>query len=123
MRIFISKIQQYSTCIVMDGATYRIEFTAKGRPYLYGYYVCHNDKLADALKKHPKYGEIFEAQEEQKQVESKKEYKAVYEDVTRTQAANKILVETYGVDKDKLKSKDDALRIADELLVSFPNLK
>ena len=123
MTIFISKIQQYSTCIVMDGATYRIEFTAKGKPYLYGYYVCHNDKLADALKKHPMYGEIFEAQEEQKQVESKKEYKAVYEDVTRTQAANKILVETYGVDKDKLKSKDDALRIADELLVSFPNLK
>ena len=123
MTTFISKIQQYSTCIVMDGATYRIEFTAKGRPYLYGYYVCHNDKLAEALKKHPAYGTIFKEQEEEKSVESKKEYKAVYEEVTRTQAANKILAEEYGINKDRLKSKEDALRIAGELNISFPNLK
>lgn len=123
MTIFISKIQQYSTCIILDGSTYRIEFTAKGRPYHYGYYVCKSDKLAEALKKHPAYGDIFKEQVEEENEELKKEYKAVYEDVTRTQSANKILVETYGIDKDKLKSKEDALRIAEELLVSFPNLK
>jgi hypothetical protein len=107
----------------VDGATYRISFTNRGKPFNYGYYVCTNDVLAKALLKHPDYGKIFKAkEEEQAVVEAPREYTKVYEDVKRTQEANKILVEEYGLDKEQLKSKADALAAADKLNIHFPNL-
>jgi hypothetical protein len=123
MTVFISSILNYSTSMVVDGATYHISFTNRGKPYNYGYYVCGNDKLAKALEKHPEYGKYFRLQEEKK-VEPKVErvYNKVYEEVKRTQEANKILVDEYGVEKDQLKSKADALSIADKLNIHFPNL-
>ena len=123
MTIFISNILSYSTCMVVDGATYHISFVNRGRPYNFGYYVCTNDKLAAALKHHPEYGKIFYAQEEEQEaVVEERVYNKVYEDVKRTQEANKILVEEYGLEKDQLKSKADALAAADKLNISFPNL-
>lgn len=123
MTIFISSILNYSTSMVVDGATYHISFTNRGKPYNYGYYVCSNDRLAEALQKHPDYGKYFRLQDEQKE-EPKVErvYNKVYADVKRTQEANKILVEEYGFEKEQLKSKADALNAADKLNIHFPNL-
>lgn len=123
MKYFISKVLRYSTSVIVDGASCRVQFLYKGRPFQYGYYACTNDKIAEALKKHPSYGKTFFLKDEEEPVKEAKEYNATYEEVSRTQSANKILVEVYGIDKDRLKSKEDALKVAEELNISFPNLK
>lgn len=123
MRMFISSILNYSLSIVVNGATRRVRFVSKGRPFHYGYFVTADAELIEALKKHPNYGKIFTLKEEDHAEEQpQREYAAVYENVKRTQEANKILVETYEVPKENLKSKEDALKVAEELNISFPNL-
>ena len=100
-----------------------MRFVSKGRPFHYGYFVTNDKELIEALKKHPNYGKIFQLQDEEEKEETpKREYAAVYENVKRTQEANKILMENYDISKEKLQSKADALKIADELNISFPNL-
>jgi hypothetical protein len=121
--MFISSILNYSLSIVVNGATRRVRFVSKGRPFHYGYFVTSDKELIEALKKHPNYGVLFSLKEEDNVEETpQREYAAVYENVKRTQEANKILVEEYDVPKENLKSKEDALKVADELNISFPNL-
>ena len=123
MKMFISSILNYSLSIVVNGATRRVRFVSKGRPFHYGYFVTADKELIEALKKHPNYGVLFSLKEEDDVEETpQREYVAVYENVKRTQEANKILVEKYNVPKENLKSKEDALKVADELNISFPNL-
>jgi hypothetical protein len=123
MKMFISSILNYSLSIVVNGATRRVRFVSKGRPYHYGYFVTADNELIEALKKHPNYGVLFSLKEEDNVKEApQREYAAVYENVKRTQEANKILVEEYGLDKEQLKSKADALAAADKLNIHFPNL-
>jgi hypothetical protein len=123
MKMFISSILNYSLSIVVNGATRRVRFVSKGRPFHYGYFVTADNELIEALKKHPNYGVLFSLKEEDNVEETpQREYAAVYENVKRTQEANKILVEEYEVPKENLKSKEDALKVADELNISFPNL-
>lgn len=123
MKMFISSILNYSLSIVVNGATRRVRFVSKGRPFHYGYFVTADKELIEALKKHPNYGVLFSLKEEDNVEETpQREYAAVYENVKRTQEANKILVEEYDVPKENLKSKEDALKVADELNISFPNL-
>lgn len=123
MVTFISNILNYSTSMKIDGATRYISFINRGKPYNYGYFICYDDKLAEALKKHPDYGNMFHIKEEErKPVVEEVKYDAVYEDVKRTQEANKLLIERYQVDKESLKSKANALEAAKKLNISFPNL-
>lgn len=123
MKMFISSILNYSLSIVVNGATRRVRFVSKGRPFHYGYFVTADEELVEALKKHPNYGVLFSLKEEDNVQETpQREYAAVYENVKRTQEANKILVDEYNVPKEKLKSKEDAFKVADELNISFPNL-
>jgi hypothetical protein len=123
MKMFISSILNYSLSIVVNGATRRVRFVSKGRPFHYGYFVTADEELIEALKKHPNYGVLFSLKEEDNVEETpQREYAAVYENVKRTQEANKILVDEYNVPKENLKSKEDALKVADELNISFPNL-
>lgn len=100
-----------------------ISFTPKGAPDFYGYYYTSDEAEIQALREHPYFGSIITLPEEEEEVvEPKKEYKATYEEVKRTQDANKVLIEKYGIAKEQLKSKADAVRIAEELNISFPNL-
>lgn len=123
MVTFISNILNYSTSMKIDGATRYISFINRGKPYNYGYFNCYDDKLADALKKHPDYNRVFHIkEEEEKPIVEEVEYDAVYEDIKRTQEANKLLVEKYNVNKESLKSKANALETAKKLNISFPNL-
>ncbi len=123
MKMFISSILNYSLSILVDGAVRRVMFTNKGKPFNYGYYVTSDERLIDALKQHPNYNKVFSLREEDKRSEEpKKEYAAVYENVKRTQEANKILEDIYNVPKSSLKSKEDALKAAEDLNISFPNL-
>ena len=84
-------------------------------------------RMAEAVRKHPHFGRsITERQappEEDGQPKDERRYAAIYPGVTRTQEANRILTEQYAVPRESLKSKADALREADRLNVSFPNLK
>lgn len=125
MIVFKSKIRNYSTFVKVDGATRRISFRDRGLLDSFGYYICTSDAVASALRKHPAYGDIILCADEDKPAEEApaRVYDAVYPDVRRTQEANTVLQETYGVDKELLKSKADALKKADELNIAFPNLK
>lgn len=100
-----------------------VTFRDKGAAYGYGVYVCTDPKIAACIEAHPDYGSIITKEETEEVVEKvETEYKAVYPDAKRTQEANRILVNEYGYDKEKLKSKEDALKAAEELNISFPNL-
>lgn len=122
MTIFNSSIRCYSTSVLVDGTTRYVHFTDRGRPFSSGYYVCKEEALAEALKKHPEFGHIITIQKKETASVVEKKYEEVYNEVKRTQEANKILVEKYGVNKETLKGKQDALNAAESLNISFPNL-
>lgn len=125
MIVFKSKIRNYCTSIRINGETRRIAFRDRSNNDSHGYYLCTSDDVARALRQHPAYGSIITCKQETPAAEPApaREYAATYTDVKRTQDANKVLVETYGVDKELLKSKADALQQAERLNISFPNLK
>lgn len=124
MIVFKSKIRNYSTFVKVDSATRRISFRDRGLLDSFGYYICTSETVAAALRKHPAYGDVITCEEDETKAEEApaRVYDATYPDVKRTQEANKILVEQYGVPKEQLKSKADALAKADELNIAFPNL-
>lgn len=126
MIVFKSKIRNYCTSIRVNGSTVRVAFKDRGMFDMYGYYFCTSKKIADVLRQHPSFGDIFFCESTAKEQKSPKPahvYAAVYPDVTRTQEANRVLSEKYGVDKELLKSKADALVQAETLNIAFPNLK
>lgn len=124
MKVFISNVQSYVTTIIVDGIPKRIAFEAKGKPYFHGEFITYDEKLANALTHHPQYGEVFSLQGEDKKVEEEKRtYNAVYDEVKKTQEAVQVLMDKYNLKKEGLRSKNDVLQAADELNISFPNLK
>ena len=125
MIVFKSKIRNYSTFVRINGATHRISFRDRGLLDSFGYYLCTSDAVACALRHHPAYGDIIICQDEEHPAAEApvRVYDAEYPDVRRTQEANRILAEEYGIDKALLKSKADALAKANELNIAFPNLR
>jgi len=128
MKVYKSNLRSYGFCVKVNGVRKRIHFEDLGDPYFYGVFRCFDNKLAEAIEKYPTFGKTFFLMEddcakktESAEVEEPK-FAAVYEDVKRTQEANKILVNEYGIEKSQLSSKEDALRIAKELNINFPNL-
>lgn len=124
MIVFKSKIRNYCTSLRINGETKRIAFRDRSNTDSHGYYLCISDEVARALRKHPSFGSVITCEQEESadRPSPVKEYAATYSDVKRTQEANKVLTETYGVDKELLKSKADALQQAERLNIYFPNL-
>lgn len=108
----------------MGGGTRVVRFRDMGAHANCGVYVTGDAAVAAAIESHPDYGRYFYLESgtiEEASVPARV-YDKVYEEVRRTQEANKVLVQEYGIDKEVLKSKEDALRVADGLNISFPNL-
>ncbi len=125
MFTFVSSLPHYTTFIRIVDITKKISFTRAGYgQYTYGLFRTADPVLAEALKKHPAYGSIFKLEEsDEQQPKEEKQYVAVYPKVEKAQEANKILREQYNYPADKLKSKSAALQAAEELNISFPNLR
>lgn len=125
MKIYKCDFRGYAFTVRPEGGSRtRVVFEDTGAPYYYGRYYCTDEKVAKAIEAREEFGNTIHILEEDTPVETEKphEYEAVYDAVKRTQEANKILVAEYGIDKDKLTSKEDALRYAKELNIYFPNL-
>ncbi len=112
--------------VLVDGKAVYVRFRDMGKRINRGVYVTNDLQIANALEQHPDFNKYFFLEsgtientngEPQKHI-----YDKEYPDVHRTQEANKILIGEYGVSKDELNSKDDALRIAEKLNILFPNL-
>lgn len=109
--------------IPVQGVSVRIKFEDEGRPYNCSYYNTDNEDIQKGIETHPVFGKsIFLYKEEKEEAQEERKFDKVYDSVKRTQDANKILVTEYGVDKDLLSTKSDALAFADKLNISFPNL-
>ncbi len=110
----------------INGTTVYIRFRDMGKRINRGVYVTNDSAIATALENHPDFNKYFFLESGSiETTESKPQehiYDKEYPDVHRTQEANKILMNEYGVSKDELNAKEDALRIAEKLNISFPNL-
>lgn len=108
----------------VGGALRTVRFHDMGAHRNCGVYVTNDASVAAAIEAHPDYGRYFylESGTIESEVVPARVYDKVYEEVRRTQEANKVLVQEYGIDKEVLKSKEDALHAADKLNIGFPNL-
>lgn len=119
--------------IIYVGNT-RVKFESDFNDVPRGLFATNDEKLAEGLRKHKYFvkGTIVETTpkqaEETKQTtsEEKKEdasvASVVYDDVTRTQEAIKILKEKHGVTT-SMRTRDDMLSAAAAAGVSFPKIK
>lgn len=127
MYTFHSTIRNYLTWVSVGGRSVRVRFADTGGGIPFGVFRTADARVAEAIRKHPHFGRSITEQqappEEDEQPKDERQYAAIYPGVTRTQEANRILSEQYAVSRDTLKSKADALREADRLNISFPNLK
>jgi hypothetical protein len=124
MAIFYSTIPNLSTFTQVDGVKYRIKFIPRSKPYNNGILATSDKDLIAAIRKHPYFGTVFTELKEDipAPAEEKKEYSAIYEDVTKSQEARELLVNKYGVNADTLKNKAAIKQAAEELNILFPNL-
>lgn len=123
---FKSTVKSYTVFVTLDDNTSRkVSFSQFSNMQNYGMYYCHNDKIAEGIRKLPTFGSIItEIEEKAKDVQASnvRQYQATYPDVRRTQEANKVLVNKYGVDETTLRTKADAVAAAEKLNICFPNL-
>lgn len=123
---FISQMKSLCFTLQAKGRDHYISFVPKGKPWTHGYSNISDPDVIEAIKKHPMFGSVITIEESEKPQEEKAEKvpTAVFENVKKTQDAKKILkAEPYNIDETKIINKEDALRFADELNISFPNLK
>ena len=108
----------------VNGAIRDFKFVPRQAPYDNGMLVVADANLANAIRKHPYFGKVITEVGEptEEHVEVKHEYAAVYPDVTKTQEAKDILLNVYHQDIEGIRSKAAALKAAEELNISFPNL-
>lgn len=126
MKRYISTEREKLATIRVNGKTVYVRFRDMGKRLNRGVYVTNNADIADALEKDPNFGKYFFLEsgtiETGEDVPQQHIYDKEYPDVRRTQEANKILINEYGVSKEELNSKEDALHIAEKLNILFPNL-
>lgn len=126
MIIFKSGIERLSMTVVLkDGRHEFVSFEPNGYPETHGEYYCYDNEVAEAIKKLPEFGTVITVEGDESVIEPEVEvaqYVAEYPDVKRTQDANKILVNEYGVDRATLSSREEALEAAKLLHINFPNL-
>ncbi|MBO7234105.1 MAG: hypothetical protein J6V13_03855 [Paludibacteraceae bacterium] len=122
--IFTAYPKRYSYDVNVKGRSVNIRFRDRGSIYKTGIYTTTDSEIATAIRKSDVFGTVVHEEVDRIVVDYKPkvDYVAEYAEVTRTQDANKILVEKYGVDKSTLRSRQDALRKAEELNINFPNL-
>lgn len=110
----------------VNGTTVYVRFRDMGKRINRGVYVTNDIAVANALESHPDFDKYFFLEsgtiEDTKSEPQQHIYDKEYPDVHRTQEANKILINEYGVSKDELNSKEEALHIAEKLNILFPNL-
>lgn len=126
MAIFHSNIKALSLTMKIDGHIRYFHFTAKDAPFTYGYLYVYNPREVAALKKHPKYGQVFWIDQEDEVievVETPKVQLKEYPDIRKTQDAKEILKNEYNYPTENIRSKVQALEAAKELNISFPNLQ
>lgn len=90
-----------------------------------GYYYTANSAIANKIRASKKFGRfIFEEDLDGNAAPAAEEkvYEHIHEEVTKTQEARDLLKETYGVEKG-LRTRSEVLAAAEELSISFPNLK
>ena len=83
--------------------------------------------LANAIESHPQYGSLFfkesgDLQKVETPAGDVHVFNKVYSHVKRTQLAIEVLVKEYGVKRTDIPRKEDVIRKACELNISFPNL-
>jgi len=125
MARFISPLRNLIVYVNVNGKDKMIHFDNNHKSWQReGSFVTTNPELIEAIRKNHQFGKLFneEKSEEDTEVVEEKKLDRQYPNVTRTQEANKVLVNEYGIDKETLKSKQDALDAAVRLNISFPNL-
>jgi len=124
MKVYKSIYRSFSFALNVNGVRKRVEFEDKGKPYCYGVAYVFDEDLADAIEHCDYYGDIITLLHDDtpKKEEPAHIFAAEFPEVKRTQEANKILVNEYGVDKETLNSKEDAKAAALRLNINFPNL-
>ena len=123
MAEFRSTIPSLNVTMKVNGCNRYFSFTAKGRPYTYGYLYVHNRDEIEALKKHPQFGSVitlYEDKQEEKKVD-KKVYAHTYPNIKKSQEVKEILVRDHNVDASKLNSKASIKLVAEELRIAFPD--
>lgn len=110
----------------VKGTVYRVKFVPREKPYNdVGTLAVGDPVLANAIRKHPYFGDVITELQEETPVQEqpqKKEYAASYPGVTSPQQAKDILVEKHGADA-TIKGKAAVKEAADKLNIEFPDLK
>ena len=133
--VFHSVIPSLSTQVKVRGRVRFVTFTAKDRPYGYGYLHVGDPEMIAAIKKHPYFGKYITVAQEDKPAEqeankvsgstvqeSKEVRKKEDPEVTKTQEAKEILKNEYDYPVESIRSKAAAHVAAEEVGISFPNL-
>lgn len=125
MKKYLSTERVKTIFIPVAGEMYSVRFRDMGQKANCGVFVTNDKNVADVLERHPDFNKYFFLESGEVAEEPKPEhvFDKEYPDVHRTQEANKVLVSEYGIDKETLKSKEDALFVASKLNISFPNLQ
>lgn len=124
MAIFLSTIPSLSTSLKVDSAVYRIKFVPRTNPYTGGLYATSDEKLIEAMRNHPYFGDVITEKYEPKVEvqELNKVYEKSYTHVKKSQEAREILIKKYGVSSAELTSKSSIKEAAERLNIEFPNL-
>ena len=125
MKKYLSIERVKTIFIPVAGEMYSVRFRDMGQKANCGVFVTNDKNVADALERHPDFNKYFfiESGDVEEEPKPARIFDKEYPDVHRTQEANKVLVSEYGIDKETLKSKEDALFAAEKLNISFPNLQ
>ena len=124
MKFYTCTQPNYPIMIMKGGHVKQIIFSAVPGPIRIGHYATNDEDEIKAIESHRAFGKyIFIKEDDKPKAEEPQHiYAAEFPEVKRTQEANKILVNEYGVDKETLTSKDAAKAAAEKLNINFPNL-
>jgi hypothetical protein len=109
------------------GRVHCIRSSDQGSALGFSTYVCQDDELAKQIEKSSTFNKVFFVyhKEEPKKVvkENTSDTTTPYPKVKKIQDAIAVLESDFNVPSDSVVSKADALRLASQFNISFPNLK